>query len=574
MVEFVIMLIIFMTLISGMLYLFRLHLYHFWAMQEARYLGFEQTWVPKTYHLSNGSEPEDLVEGDADTFKRPGIVSGLSASRQRTDRGSMTDLIPSLLSRAKQIEAPPLGLVQTAFASLRQSVNKHEPRQWKPDIEPSMLPELDTKIENLLHRGGFGGKFCTGFAEMTARYNLRSNTTKFASVNCPTEAERGLSHYIAKRIDIPTLVRELSTTVDTEDSLPMGELIESSLSETVANGFYSFFKDEVQSQFSNAEVTIAINQGETGLAAINRSIGRMLTDLRYIGSSAAISAVLAEQVAITAWSVGNRSSAVEKAFEDTIQTVLHIDASDVIPIIGDGYLLNPLYLPIPPKFGKAAGGFFSGSMRTALSLDDGMVEDTIEETVKNAEVTYDSASGLFPAATKRFRTGVMHTARFVIDTDPWHIHRREDGTGPYREKGGEFDQVGDPSEEGQLRRRVNGLWLFPTPPDAFFDPILGVIGLEELNGLVDAFRPIGGFISQIKSLLTNNPLVEIANTLSELPIIGSLIPKFPVWPVVRPDAYPGSTEMQGDKKMGSTRSFNDYVEEQRNFNPEPEPTFN
>jgi hypothetical protein len=118
------------------------------------------------------------------------------------------------------------------------------------------------------------------------------------------------------------------------------------------------------------------------------------------------------------------------------------------------------------------------------------------------------------------------------------------------------------------------MWLFPTPPDAFFDPLLSFVGLDELSSLVSAFRPVGDFISQIKSLLTNNPLLELSNTLSNLPVIGSIFPRFPVWPVVRPDAYPSSEEMSGDRKMGGVRNFNDYVDEQRDNNPPPRPKFN
>jgi hypothetical protein len=581
MVEFVIMLTVFMVMISGMLYFFRLHLYQFWADQEARYLGFEQTWVPKAYYDATGIQPVTALEGDAIDFSRPTGVTGLGVTRDEGTFGSMSDLIPGVFSRNERplndwsIEDVEVGgFVPSAFANQRDALDMNSDPQHREDrvISPSILPALDNVIQDRLHKGGFGEKFCSAIRTSAEKYGVRAGTNSLFDIRCPQTLEGKLSHYIAKETNVPEIVRSWS------DLVSDGENIDSSIREitqnVVADGFYSFFYDEVKSKFNDAGGELVSHQVSTAIAAVDSSVLRMLTDLRYIGSSAAIAAILAEEVAISGWSINNRNSDTEKTFEEAVQSVLHIDASDILPVIGDGYLLNPTYLPVPPKFGPLAPGLFSGTMRSVLSLDDGMVGSHITESVKKVTVTYDSANGVFPAAERRFRTGIKLQTSFVIDTNPWHIPRRENGTGNYRDKGEEFDQVSEPTEEGQLRRRVSGLWLFPTPPDAFFDPLLSFAGLDALTDLVDAFRPLGSFLSQIKSFLTNNPLFELSNTLSEIPLIGSLFPKFPVWPVVRPDAYPNSVEMKDDKKMGSSREFEDYIDEQREFNPAPDPEFN
>ena len=581
MVEFVIILTILMTMISGMLYFFRLHLYQFWADQEARYLGFEKTWVPDTYYKSLGEDSVDALQGDAEGFIRPKVVTGLGVTRDRQPFGSMSDLIAGVFSKndARIEDIQIGGIVESAYASQSLGIGRlgigdpSEPTQKETNlVYPSALPQLDVAIENRLHKAGFGELFCSSVVTLTEKYGLQPRTNSLSDIRCASLVESQLSSYIAVGTDIPEMVQGVSDKV--QQGVEISNAVQEVTTDVVAEGFYTFFDNEVNSKFGDAQNEILAHRGATALGAADSSVLRMITDLRYIGSSAAIAAILGEVVAIGARSIGNRDSVAEKNFEDGLNTILHIDAANIFPIIGNGYFLNPTYLPVPPIFGPLAPGLFSGTMRTALSLDSGDVGEMIEQSVKKVTVTYDSANGLFSGATRRFRTGVKLESSFVIDTDPWHIQRRENGTGPYRDIGGEFDTVSQSTEEGQLRRRVNGMWLFPTPPDAFFDPILSFVGLDALTSLVDAFRPLGNILSEIKSFITNNPLVELTNTLSQIPVINAFVPRFPVWPVARPDAYPGSVEMKDDKKMGNTREFKDYVDEQREFNPAPDPEFN
>jgi len=583
MVEFVIILTIFMTMISGMMYFFRLHLYQFWADQEARYLGFEQTWVPKAYYKATGGDPVDALEGDAVTFSRPKVVSGLGVTRVDSPPKSMSDLIAGVLSRNDtKIEDVEIGgLVDTAYASQRQDLDDEASLRQKLQAVtyPSVLPKLDSVLEIRLHKGGFGERFCGAVVSTAEKYGVQARTNSLFDKHCPETVENQLSHYIGKQIDIPEMVRTISDRVDRGDEISTA--IEQISTKVIAEGFYSFFYNEVNSKYSDAEMEILAYRVTTAAAGVDSAVTRMISDLRYVGSSAAIISILGEEGSISARGMDNRDSNAEKTFEDGVQAILQIDASNLFPAIGNGYFLNPTYLPVPPVFGPLAPGLFSGTMKTVLSLDGGDVNEIVNQTVKKVTVTYDSADGLFPAATRRFRTGVKLQTSFAIDTDPWHIERREHGTGDYRDIGGEFDSVHDQTEEGQLRRRVNGLWLFPTPPEALFDPLLSFVGLDALTSLVDAFQPVGDFLGQIKSYITDsteNPILALADMLRQIPFIGSIVPRIPVWPAVRPDAYPASVEMKDDKKMtqpgGPTRKFQDYIDEQNNFNPDPNPTFN
>jgi hypothetical protein len=576
-VEFVILLIVIMTLIMGMIYFFRLHLYKFWAQQEARYIAFEQTWVPRAYYKAQGGSPESLILGQATGFVRPGEVSRLPVTRSHTSFGSMSDLIPGLFARldAPLIErgdAESYLFVSTAYASRRDESNGSLSPVIKRKLEvpSSGLPALDVVLADRFQTGGFGEKFCSAGRDKLGE--AARVTPPFSALDCEARVSRDLARTIVRQTDIKDLFREMADRV--EGGAGPDAAIQATVSEAVASGFYTFFSDMVELSFSQAPGAMFLGTVDFGVNFINPGMARMLTELRYVGSTAAVLAIQGQGLAVAGRNYNNRSWRSEKTFEEGLQEILHIDAASILPVIGNGYLLNPLYLPVPPTFGPAAGGFFTGTMTAVLSLDAGDRKELIEESVRRVSVSYDYRDGVFSGARKRFRTDSRLSANFVIDTNPWHIERRVNGIGPYAEKGEEFDTVDDDTDEGRLRRRVNGMWLFPTPPDAFFDPLLSFVGLDELSSLVSAFRPVGDFISQIKSLLTNNPLLELSNTLSNLPVIGSIFPRFPVWPVVRPDAYPSSEEMSGDRKMGGVRNFNDYVDEQRDNNPPPRPKFN
>jgi hypothetical protein len=184
---------------------------------------------------------------------------------------------------------------------------------------------------------------------------------------------------------------------------------------------------------------------------------------------------------------------------------------------------------------------------------------------------------VFPAIRRRFNTeNIRLRSRFFLITQPWHIDRRVDGTGDYRELGGQLDTVNDSTDEGVLRRRVAGFWLVPTPANGLVEPFLDVAGLEGVSSLLSTVDVLSGALAVIKELLVENPLNKIFNAIKEIPGFNSLEPPLPEWPAVRPQAYPGSNEIEGDKLMagsGDGRTFQDYIDEQREFNPEPDPTF-
>ena len=222
-------------------------------------------------------------------------------------------------------------------------------------------------------------------------------------------------------------------------------------------------------------------------------------------------------------------------------------------------------------------------MQNVLFEDDDLVDPLIENSNKLIEVSYRAQGGLFNLATQKVR-GVEEavlTSRFYLVTQEWHIPRRISANGDYREKGTQTDLIDEDTEEGVLRRRVSGLWFFPADIVSMLEPISFIPGLSALQPIFDAIEPVGEILGTLKSfLLVDNPIFNLINTLNEIPVLNLIVPDIPAWPAVRPDAYPGSIEMTGndpdepDKLMGSERNFKDYVDEQREFNPPPDPTFN
>ena len=231
---------------------------------------------------------------------------------------------------------------------------------------------------------------------------------------------------------------------------------------------------------------------------------------------------------------------------------------------------------MPPEFGPLAGGLQSGLMKNVLSQDTNLFDEQIENSNKEVIVTYEADKGIFPAARRRFDTeGITLSGRFFLITQPWHIPRRTCPTCDYRELGDERDGIDDDTEEGVLRRRVLGLWLFPKQPTAMLDAVSGIPELNSLDGVFSAFSAVDDAISEIAGFIADNPLRDISDALSELPIVGDLIPVIPQFPAVRPQAYPGSEEMTDDNLMGNSREFSDYVEEQKEFKDRAaNPSFN
>jgi hypothetical protein len=625
MVEFVIILIFIMAMCCGMLASTRLLTFQFWAQQEARYIAFEQTWAPHDFYADPENDPIGKLD-DGDYFGRPKIVSDRTKSKSVTDDQGLPALLSWLAPAAREesglhraieeLDSGPVmvakndsfwtkktpdwlkpggmldrvsTVVEDAFASqdVTRSVRSEgfspndTPENPRDYPQGESFPEiLAPKIYTFLHQAGVGAAVCGELMAFSRRHGNPPALLAVTGDDCPQKIEDGLSSNIAENTDIKDFFRGYEDNM--RSGFGPGPALETSVREEVATQFYSLFDTLVSTARVGAVPAIIAGRGVTDAALIDASVGRLVTDARYIGSSAAIAAIIAAVADITVSDPTSQSSSAAKSIEDTIVNILHTDA-DVA--FGTPFFLSPAYLPVPPTFGATAGGLQDAIMKNLLSQseDSSLRGPQIDNANKMVEVTYNAQGGLFGLAVSKIRNieNAKLTGRFYLVTQPWHLTRREDGTGAYRSKGTQFDTKSDESEEAVLRRRVLGLWLFPSDPAALVEPISLLPGLGFLAPVFDAFEPIGSVISTIKGFVTDNPLFDIAQALSEIPVIGSLVPVPPVWPAVRPDAYPGSVEMtendpsKPDKLMhNETRNFSDYVNEQRNNNPAPNPTFN
>ena len=622
MVEFAFLLIVIMTLCAGMLWTSRLLTFEFWAQQEARFLAFEQTWVPYTFrHDANGTLTDDPQGelGNGSFFHRPGLVSSLPVNRSVDNDDGLLELIsnayaavighseseriseiqdqdaplmvasntPSVWKKktAEWLDSDSVELVNTAYASqLLDARSSIRGGQHLPDRAPNPLPKFfpgDNPMERAFVKGlntvRFGEKLCTRYANYLSDRGY--NPGKLTSAECGKQMNHDFGIHLARNQDWREYFNEYGEQLDW--GLDQGEALQIVTEKTIAAHFYSFFDTAVKIAYFSWPVFGVTERLDAMTVVGDSSVTRMLSELRYIGSTAAIGAI--DLGIIAAAGEPNATSGdpdTYKSFQDFLVDILHVDAANILPVIGNGFLLNPTYLPVPPTFGPAAGGFFTGPMRAVLSKEEDLVDPLIEESNKLIEVHYNASEGSFAAARRRWNTeGIILTSRFYLVTQPWHIHRREgSGMGSYREKGDQGDDLSEETDEGVLRRRVFGLWLFPTPPSAFLEPVIGALssvsGGGDLSGVLDVLDVIAAPAEFAKDFFFDNPFIDFVQSMSELPILGELFPAPPELPAVRPDAYPGSIELKNDKMSGQgDRTYNDYIQEQKDHNPDPNPTF-
>jgi len=601
MVEFVIFLIVVMTLCSGMLYANRLLLFDFWAQQESRILAFEQTWVPHSATLDPYNAPINFVE--TANLGKFDIIGELDKEREILDDGGISDLLPLFSLRLfgggedtkekiKAREESPVMLARSDtpfwrnFSPLREAVATENtrgvslPRPIRKEQPSHIIPttktawEVADAAEKLLEMGGFGDQFCAAMrSRLKLRYQMRS--AMFDNPGCAEYFSRGFAKHIGERLNPVLLAREIGDRIDS--GFAVEDALDSTLRAEVAEQFYSFFDTSVAVAFQTAPAITTAALFELQSLASDSQLQDMITDLRYIGSSVAILALIEKLGEILTLSPANRDYEMEKELEESVSDLLHIDGEELlgISLIDNGFYLNPTYLPVPPIFGPIAGGLQSGMMRNFLAEETSLFGPLIDQSNKSIEVTYHSGEGIFPAASRRFsNTDKALTARFYLVTQPWHITRRQNATGNFREKGTQFDSKSEETEEAVLRRRVLGLWMFPSRPSALLEPLTSIPELSFLQPVATILSTFDGFISTIKGFITDNPLLDIVDALASIPGFGNFIPTLPKWPTVRPDAYPGSTEMAGDRMAGEERNYSDYIDEQEEFNPPPDPEFN
>lgn len=612
MVETVIILTILMTLCSGMIYFNRLLSFDYWALQDARFLAYEQTWVPAWAGIDGSGTVQNHQQ-----FHRPELVQQLSVQRDVEDDGDVSGILPLVfkdddeqeeVSDTRTIEERSESPIMVAKAASKSSIWTRTTEEWIDSslelvapayasqrrveisaegndsllIEPPAIFDpinngyyVDHDLTNGLRRVfesvQLGESACDAMRGVAVRYGMAGPVSSYQRSKCAAQLNADLALEIAENTDLMDFFR------DYEFQIRSGFDRERGLQETVDNAiaqhFYSQFDDYVKLGQNGALPYLGVKIFELASEVpSDPSVLRMTSEMRYIGSAAAIAALTLSAIGdIIAIPLGAINADIAYLAEQLINGITH---PDVAPV---AFFLSPAYLPVPPTFGALAGGLQSGLMKNVLDQDTDLWEDLIEESNKKVHVEYDSEGGVFEAARRRFKTENRSLkANYYLVTQPWHITRRVSPFGAFRELGDQFDDIDEDTYEGILRRRVFGLWLFPSRPGALLDP------LTQLPGVGGAlFAPVAsivgtfdGFISIIKSFIFNNPLIEVADALSNIPVLGSLVPTLPKWPAVRPEAYPRSKELKNDHLMGGSRNFQDYVDEQEQFNPEPRPTFN
>lgn len=584
MVEFAMILVIVMTICAGIMYASRLVTFDFWAQQEARYLAFEQV-----LDRTEGDPLEDIDDGEA--FRRPSTVEKIEPERELEDDGGLSELFAFQdRGTTKSEDAGRFSLLRSAVASELMKKDK-----WKQgglisvgDTFPKVSSPADLKnnqgaVISLLHRGEFGEKFCEAMVNTLERYGVAASKTPFAAPDCPVRYEREFGQHLAQNVGVVEVFEEYESQLMW--GLEAGEALQVTLEKEIATQFYSFFDTTVKVVFDDLSEILVAGIEIDHLTALgvftDDSFERMRSDLRYVGSIAAMLAIGTQLPRVVFGDLAGRDRDAEKAFEDEVFQILHQEQD--AEITDTFYLLNSIkYAPLLPSFDLMFSDMFNGVMRNVLAGEvdnvfgggggDDQVDKLIRNTNKQATVRYTADAGLFPAARRRWKTDdQVLTSRFYLITQPWQIERRESPDGAYREKGTEFEGMNEESEEAMLRRRVFGLWFVPSCPLDLLSPLIPFVGAPDLNTDTNG----GCVVGNAKSIFFNSPIGEIGDAIESVPgLMGIVDVTPPELPAVRPDAYPDSIEMENDKLMGRSREFADYVEEQLEMNPEPDPKFN
>lgn len=623
MVEFTLMLFLIMSLCAGMFFCIRLLTFQFWAQQEARFLAFEQTW-PR-WQIMQGSSAAEALEAvkNSSRFRRPALVDSLDADKNVEDSGGMSDLILLLAAadtdtrglgpKFKEQGAPPrtllaslffprtgrneswhegegkkrdseFSLINKAWAVQDFSLRESQSRFQVPDHDlggefPTLfLPgwsrglNLEKVFIGIMEKAEVGVQICSVYQSMVSRAGYPRYAKQFASLDCAPRFNRSFGTHLGMSRNFKSFFRTFEFRLERNQGLSQA-LLDSGKVE-FAREFYSFFDQQVRQSAASAPAVIQAGSIEYLGYGANPDIARLLSSMRYVGSQIALQQIIQDIALLATANSSGRSWKVELERERNLNKILHADYDEGGVNAPNSFSLSPAALPMPQNFGSLLGGLQSGVMANVLDREQSLVGPLIEDSNKAIGVTYHADKGIFPAAKKRFDTeGITLSGRFFLVTQPWHVLRRNSGTGAWRELGGETDGLDLETEEAMLRRRTWGLWLFPKQASGLLDPVIDAPGLEGLSGVFDSMRGLEGTLSDVFEFMVNNPLNDIANALSEIPGLGSIVPTMPKWPAVRPAAYPNSTEIDNDMMTGQSRNFNNYVDEQREFQdraPTPE----
>ena len=610
-VEFVILLTVIMALCSGMLYVSRLLDLHFWASQEAKILGFEQEWFVKM-GVDEGIADADVDLDDHARFRRPRSARDAAKNREldtNINQAGMNDVIASLSGFEKKViaaahpffsrdlesesdgidyEKEESGFVAPAYAAQVRKIKGSGTSLLNP--VPPKLPKLSSlvglrsnreqKFSEILEIGGFGERICTALNAVAYRYN-RVSPYSSSTAECKSYFNHEFGNYLAEHTNFPELFRDYGYQLGQGYSPQEG--LKSTTERAVAQMFYSFFDERVREVYTGNDARDFIDEqsDDKELVPDHATFTRMGDDARYLGAEEALDTiedVINQLGGYSANSNNFRTPQGSIALRNALEDVLYEDASDDFSaLVLNGFLFKiSNFFPLP-DMSSIIGGLFDAVAYNVFSEESALQDQLIDQSSIYTEVTYDPTNVTFSAAKSRFATsGRTLSYKFYVLTQPWHVTRRdnEQGGHPFRDLGTQFDDKDDDStEEAMLRRRVFGLYIIPSELTDLLRPLSGVFPF--VDTVADILDPVDSVVKIAKNFILDNPINDLMSGIEDFTGGAADLSNFklPEWPAVRPQAYPLTTEIKNDFLAGEERVFDDYVKEQRDNDPEPEPDF-
>lgn len=583
MLEFVIFLTVIMALCIGMLVSARLLNFQFWAQQDARYLAYEQTWVAQEYYNNTGEEPIDLHQNGI-SYGGPKQLNRINSIKRESIGERASSILAWLFEEKVDVLEQgneSLSLLNTAYA--REFGSKKTEKMLFNQIKNIKQTKLEKDLVGFLEKVNFAKKVCKNLKIFSEKKKI--DLMPIFS-HCEQNLNSDFAKQLVKKLDFKKLFEQYKSRLENGEK-PLSA-IKDSVRLEMTEQYYSLFDNKVKEARVDAieEIFNGFEKAEDSFA--DSSVNKMIDQARYVSSAEAVQGII--DVSVDAFSPLEADSASKERSHAAYFGLFLFDNFRE-QFEEDAYDFNFSYLPVPRSFGKEGirmqevvmSNILGGFTEEGLNFNDDDLRDSIiDHSGKYIEVNYRAKQGLFPAAAKWLSSSreVELTAKHYLITQPWHITRRK-GLGEYRGKGTQDDSVDEATEEGILRRRTFGLWLYPSEFTSFGSPIFNLAGLGEISSVLEVFEPLDFLLNEIKKGLVKNPFRTLVDALNSVPVIDKMVPELPQFPAVRPDAYPKSEELSGNQpgtpdKMiqNKEREFQDYIEEQRDLNPSPEPDFN
>ena len=629
MVEFVILLIAIMILCMGMLYVSRTLQADWWAQHDARFVAWEETWAPnwagrngktlianhahfkrprvvqamsEAYISSKSGGMRELLDGATGVRGTPVptptapptptptptpicVKVGCDSKGNNcswdcwTPAAALDD--DTRFAKAESLEDSLLygksepwlrqahdflsGVSVANALSDRMADWSGKDIQGKEEIvDLGGREQLVGPVVDLLREGEFGKVVCSEYKHLLTANDLNEIMPHIYEPDCAERQNDQFGRYLVEQVDLHDLFRGYENLLD--EGYQPNDALQEVVGSEAAHQYYRYFDTQVNAASAGAVGEITSHRVQVALRYPG-AVQTMVTNMRYMGSSIALTVMGTQLARINTLSASSRSNAAHLQMESAINRFLHANADDVgipfLPISVSGFWLPLNRIPIPPFYGIMAAGIFDGLMKNVLSRDDSLQDSLIDNGIIDAQATYQTSGGESAPIRRRWNKRHDLVAKYTLLTEPWHITRRTSATGGFRSKGSQTDGMSSNTEEGVMRRRVVGLWFFPSDPVALLDPIKYAIP-GSIGAVVDQIRSVRHLIVLAKRMVTDdNPLRKIFDAVMSLPVISTLRIRLPQWPAVRPDAYPGSNEMSGDRlTISGSRRFSDYVGEQ------------